>query len=168
MVIHLLEQSPSHAVRVTAPFTQGGLWCGATGETILYKSPAMADTLLEQFKQKFPQWGRQIEKLDQGITICETVPWEEETDETMRFAWILTKCQSIAEMMGGVIMAAVGPFEGEATIAMDLPAFALVSSLGENLLCYLGRYARDFSAHPQGKGVRIQIGLPYSGKIATL
>jgi len=128
----------------------------------------MADTLLEQFKQKFPQWGRQIEKLDQGITICETVPWEEETDETMRFAWILTKCQSIAEMMGGVIMAAVGPFEGEATIAMDLPAFALVSSLGENLLCYLGRYARDFSAHPQGKGVRIQIGLPYSGKIAML
>ena len=40
MVIHLLEQSPSHAVRVTAPFTQGGLWCGATGETILDKSPA--------------------------------------------------------------------------------------------------------------------------------
>ena len=38
MVIHLLEQSPSHAVRVTAPFTQGGLWCGATGETILDKS----------------------------------------------------------------------------------------------------------------------------------
>ena len=128
----------------------------------------MADTLLEQFKQKFPQWGRQIEKLDQGITICETVPWEEETDETMRFAWILTKCQSIAEMMGGVIMAAMGPFEGEASIAMDLPAFVLVSSLGENLLCYLGRYAHDFSAHPQGKGVRIQIGLPYSGKIAML
>ena len=40
MVIHLLEQSPSHAVRVTAPFTQGGLWCGATGETILDKSRA--------------------------------------------------------------------------------------------------------------------------------
>ena len=40
MVIHLLEQSPSHAVRVTAPFTQGGLCCGATGETILDKSRA--------------------------------------------------------------------------------------------------------------------------------
>ena len=40
MVIHLLEQSPSHAVRVTAPFTQGGLWCGAAGETNLDKSRA--------------------------------------------------------------------------------------------------------------------------------
>ena len=40
MVIRLLEQSPSHAVRVTAPFTQGGLWCNATGENILDKSRA--------------------------------------------------------------------------------------------------------------------------------
>lgn len=58
-------------------------------------------------------------------------------------------------------MAAMGPFEGEASIAMDLPAFVLVDGLDENLLRYLGRYALDFSATPQGKGVRVQIGLSY-------
>ena len=121
----------------------------------------MADTLLEQFNQKFPQWGSQIERLEQGIVVHEIAPWEVETDEVMRFAWILTKCQLIAEMMGGILMAAKGPLAEQVSIVMDLPAFVLVDGLDENLLRYLGRYALDFSATPQGKGVRVQIGLPY-------
>ena len=46
MVIRLLEQSPSHAVRVTAPFTQGGLWCGATGENHPLQIPSQSGGLL--------------------------------------------------------------------------------------------------------------------------
>ena len=129
----------------------------------------MADPPLDQFKQKYPAWGWQIERLDEEIGRHENEPWESETNENMRVAWILTKCQLIAEMMGGELMAAEGPFAGEVSIVMDLPAFVLIRDLGENLLCYLGRYAHDFSAHPQGKGGRIQIGLPYSGEnLATL
>ena len=46
MVIRLLEQSPSHAVRVAAPFTQGGLWCGATGENHPLQIPSQSGGLL--------------------------------------------------------------------------------------------------------------------------
>ena len=51
MVIRLLEQSPSHAVRVTAPFTQGGLWCGATGENHPLQIPSQSAFILVQGRE---------------------------------------------------------------------------------------------------------------------
>lgn len=121
----------------------------------------MEDPLLEQLKKIRPAWGDPLERMEKGIQEAEDAWWEEGVDDVMRFALILSKCSLITQALGGKILATTGPFPGEASIVMDLPAFSLVRDVDENLLRYLGRYAHAFSAYPQGKGIRVTIGLPF-------
>lgn len=121
----------------------------------------MEEPLLERLKKIRPEWGEPLENLERGIQEEGDFSWEEGTSDVMRFALILSKCNLITQALGGKIYSATGPFPGEASIYMDLPTFALIRDVDENLLRYLGRYAHAFSAYPNGKGVRVTIGLPY-------